>query len=83
MQDALRHATKHTHVYSRVLHTAHLEQKTIDILKFLPGVEHTEQDDMGKSAGYVVDSGSTWGLGRISHYDKDWYEYDYDDSAGC
>lgn len=84
VQDALKHATNHTHVYSRAMQgfAAHLDQKTIDILKFLPGVEHIEQDGVGKSAGYVVDSGSTWGLGRILHYDKNWYEYEYDESAG-
>lgn len=36
----------------------------------------------GSSTGYVTQSGSTWGLGRISHRKKGSSDYVYDSSAG-
>lgn len=45
-------------------------------------VEYIEQDGTGSSTGYVTQTGSTWGLGRISHRQKGSTSYVYDSSAG-
>lgn len=62
---------------------ANLDKLTLDLLRLLPDVEHIEQDSVGKISGQVVQTGSVWGLGRISHRDRGHNEYVYDDAAGA
>ncbi|RMI97174.1 hypothetical protein CDV36_016262 [Fusarium kuroshium] len=42
----------------------------------------TTADDAKATGSMVNQAPSTWGLGRISHRDKGYYNYVYDDSAG-
>ncbi|KND88081.1 Cuticle-degrading protease [Tolypocladium ophioglossoides CBS 100239] len=51
--------------------------------KAMLNVEYIEQDAMVTLNGFVSQSGSTWGLGRVSHLQPGATSYDYDSSAGA
>lgn len=63
---------------------ASLDSLTVELLRLLPDVEHIEQDSLGKVSGQqLVQSGSAWGLARISHRDRGHNDYLYDGAAGA
>lgn len=62
--------------------SAHLDRATVDILRMIPSVEYVEQDRKGGTTGFVTQTGSTWGLSRVSHRQKGHSEYIYDETAG-
>ncbi|KAJ3488724.1 hypothetical protein NLG97_g6145 [Lecanicillium saksenae] len=62
--------------------TARLDRPTVEILRWIPGVEYIEQDTTGASTGYKTADGAPWGLGRISHRSKGSDSYTYDESGG-
>ncbi|KAI0516758.1 proteinase T-like protein [Xylaria bambusicola] len=59
-----------------------LTAEEVETLQNHPDVEFIEQDSIVSINAYVTQSGSTWGLARISHKSRTATGYVYDSSAG-
>ncbi|KAK3196434.1 hypothetical protein K4F52_000316 [Lecanicillium sp. MT-2017a] len=69
---ALEGVGENTHTFEHVFSgfAARLDNLAVELLRQFPDVEYIEQDVSGTSTGYITESGSTWGLARISHRDN-------------
>jgi len=71
---------------------ADMDDAVVNLIRNMPGVDYVEQDAIVKAnlgelehlekKAYVTQSGSTWGLARISHQNRGSTSYTYDSSAG-
>ncbi|KAI1175065.1 peptidase S8/S53 domain-containing protein [Nemania sp. FL0916] len=59
-----------------------LTPEEIENLQNHPDVEFIEQDSIMSINAFVTQSGSTWGLSRISHHSRSASGYVYDETAG-
>ncbi|KAI3333034.1 proteinase T-like protein [Ustulina deusta] len=60
-----------------------LTPEEIETLQSHPDVEFIEQDSIMSINAYVTQSGSTWGLARVSHHSVSASGYVYDSTAGA
>ncbi|KAI1082518.1 proteinase T-like protein [Whalleya microplaca] len=61
--------------------TSAMDKTTLEAIRNHPDVEFVEQDALVSINGYLSQTSSTWGLGRISHKASS-TTYVYDESAG-
>ncbi|KAI0428554.1 proteinase T-like protein [Xylaria sp. FL1042] len=60
-----------------------LTLEEVETLQNHPDVEFIEQDSIVSINAYVTQSGSTWGLARVSHHSRTATGYVYDSTAGA
>ncbi|KAI1352947.1 proteinase T-like protein [Xylaria sp. FL0043] len=60
-----------------------LTPEEVESLQNHPDVEFIEQDSIVSINEFVTQSGSTWGLARVSHHSRTATDYVYDSSAGA